>query len=336
MLDRLSHSLITLSESTYSTILILNDADGSRAESQNLLMTDRKLLAQVVRALRPGGRLRSQDGKFPLRGSPEMREAVLAGLVVSQQEGENGITKSGMVKPNSEASQAVPLRLGQRKRNGPDGGLNGSIETQMARVETNGTANMNGNAKGLNGTAKSGAQVPIGVGYVDFSDDLDEPPAEETIDSDDELIDEDTLLSDVDFSRPIVQRTLSHSFYLVSVYSIASSTDSSPPCGTIAPSCLPPAGTSKKRRRACKDCTCGLAQRLEAEDRAKRSSADQNLARLKAEDLAEVDFTVKGKVGSCGNCALGDAFRCDGCPYIGLPAFKPGEEVRLLGDEVQL
>ena len=89
-----------------------------------------------------------------------------------------------------------------------------------------------------------------------------------------------------------------------------------------------------KRRRACKDCTCGLAQRLAAEDDAKRSAADQSLAKLRASDLAEIDFTVQGKVGSCGNCALGDAFRCDGCPYVGLPAFKPGEEVRLgVGDE---
>lgn len=100
-----------------------------------------------------------------------------------------------------------------------------------------------------------------------------------------------------------------------------------------APECRPKAG---KRRRACKDCTCGLAQRLEAEDEAKRSNADQALAKLKTDELAEVDFTVQGKVGSCGNCALGDAFRCDGCPYVGLPAFKPGEEVRLVNDEVQL
>lgn len=91
-----------------------------------------------------------------------------------------------------------------------------------------------------------------------------------------------------------------------------------------------------KRRRACKDCTCGLAERLNAEDKAKRANADANLAKLNASDLTEVDFTVQGKVGSCGNCALGDAFRCDGCPYIGLPAFKPGEEVRLVNNDVQL
>lgn len=103
----------------------------------------------------------------------------------------------------------------------------------------------------------------------------------------------------------------------------------------VAAECKPKAG---KRRRACKDCTCGLAQKLESEDRAKRAHADSalNTLMLEPDDLAEVDFTVKGKVGSCGNCSLGDAFRCDGCPYIGLPAFKPGEEVRLLSDEIQL
>jgi len=137
---------------------------------------------------------------------------------------------------------------------------------------------------------------------VDFSDDLGQPE----VDSDDELIDEDALLDEDDLKRHV----------------------------KIPTECKPKA----KRRRACKDCTCGLAQKLEAEDKAKRANADQalNTLKLQADDLAEVDFTVKGKVGSCGNCALGDAFRCDGCPYIGLPAFKPGEEVRLLNDEIQL
>jgi len=116
---------------------------------------------------------------------------------------------------------------------------------------------------------------------------------------------------------------------------------------STAAECLPKVG---KRRRACKDCTCGLAERLEKEDRAKRATADKALAsissanggpgpaaaRLGVDDLSELDFTVPGKVGSCGNCALGDAFRCDGCPYIGLPPFKPGEDVMLLDNDIQL
>ncbi|KAI1158241.1 cytokine-induced anti-apoptosis inhibitor 1, Fe-S biogenesis-domain-containing protein [Nemania serpens] len=126
---------------------------------------------------------------------------------------------------------------------------------------------------------------------------------------DDDLIDEDTLLTAEDINRTI-----------------------QPP-----PECIPKLG---KRRRACKDCTCGLAAKLEAEDRTRRAKADADLDVLKlaADDLddLELDFTVKGKVGSCGSCSLGDAFRCADCPYMGLPAFKPGEEVTILNNVAQL
>jgi anamorsin len=102
-----------------------------------------------------------------------------------------------------------------------------------------------------------------------------------------------------------------------------------------APECKPKPG---KKRRACKDCTCGLAERLAEKDKARREKAEQGLQtlKLKSEELDEIDFTVQGKTGSCGNCSLGDAFRCSDCPYIGLPPFKPGEEVQILNNVAQI
>ncbi|RKP28573.1 DUF689-domain-containing protein [Metschnikowia bicuspidata] len=107
----------------------------------------------------------------------------------------------------------------------------------------------------------------------------------------------------------------------------------------------------KKRRKACKDCTCGLKEQEEANDVKTRNLQEtilgkmMQLATLEAieieerlikssikfseEELTEIDFTDGGKTGGCGSCALGDAFRCDGCPYLGLPPFKPGEAVNL-------
>jgi hypothetical protein len=68
--------------------------------------------------------------------------------------------------------------------------------------------------------------------------------------------------------------------------------------------------------KACANCSCGRAE-LEA-----AAEAGEPV------DLAKNVET--GKVtSSCGNCYLGDAFRCGSCPYKGLPAFKPGDKVKL-------
>ncbi|KAI9004107.1 cytokine-induced anti-apoptosis inhibitor 1, Fe-S biogenesis-domain-containing protein [Gaertneriomyces semiglobifer] len=118
---------------------------------------------------------------------------------------------------------------------------------------------------------------------------------------DEELEDEDALLSDDDLVIPVIKKPLD---------------------------CEPVGG----KRKACKNCTCGLA---EMEDDA---AADEDEAKV-------VVVTPKKKVAtapasSCGNCYLGDAFRCGSCPYMGMPAFKPGEKVllagNLLNDDVDL
>ncbi|KAL2312264.1 Fe-S cluster assembly protein dre2 [Schizosaccharomyces pombe] len=92
------------------------------------------------------------------------------------------------------------------------------------------------------------------------------------------------------------------------------------------PECKPEPG---KKKRACKNCTCGLREMEERES----SKTSAQLEAVKLTDTTEVDFTEKLKsknaVSSCGNCYLGDAFRCSGCPYIGMPAFNPGDTVIL-------
>ena len=346
MLDRLRAGLVSLPDATYDLVLLLSSADGTHSESQPLL--DRRSLSLVVKSLKPGGSLKSQNGGFAATEGTERTEAILAGLVIDHG--------GGARKPESTSAESVPLKLGRK------------VATESVVNKVNGSDVESGiRGNGANGAGETppssaaGVKRPAGVGFVDFSDDLDE-----IIDGEDEedLIDENSLLTEEDMARPVQPRTSMRPLPSAShVLALPCSwhADHPPPC--TAPECQPHPG--KRRRRACKDCTCGLASKIAAEDAAKRKAADSALnalntqnasavadgkaeanaaggndlassAKLDAADLAEVDFTVQGKVGSCGNCALGDAFRCDGCPYIGLPAFKPGEEVRLVNDEVQL
>lgn len=170
MLDRLDMGLVTLPAATYDTIFLLSDPDGKGAERRPLL--SRGPMSKIVAALRPGGKLKSQDGTFGAAESAEKTEAILAGLSAGPD---------GMLKPGNTEVQSVPLRL-QRKANAA-----GPVPLPI-----------NGKRKSLSESAP-----PAGVGFVDFSDDLDD---EIITGEDDELIDEDTLLTEEDKARPVTIR----------------------------------------------------------------------------------------------------------------------------------
>lgn len=74
-----------------------------------------------------------------------------------------------------------------------------------------------------------------------------------------------------------------------------------------------------KTRKACKNCSCGRADEEKLSTVIKSSGAVA-AAKPKAAPVA---------ASSCGSCYLGDAFRCASCPYMGQPAFKPGDKVIL-------
>lgn len=181
MLDRIAAGLVQLPLSTYDVVLLLTDADGTTRESHKLL--GREVMTKVVRALKAGGLLKSQDGVFGSAQGTEKTEAILAGLV------EGG---DGMMKPAEVGSVSIPLKLGKKKTNGVTNGVNGTANgSDTVPLRVNGKRKEPEPAK------------PVGVGFVDFSDDLDDPII---TGEDDELIDEDDLITEEDMARPIIQR----------------------------------------------------------------------------------------------------------------------------------
>ena len=186
MLDRLALSLVTLPEATYEIILILNDADGTRSESQRLL--SKNLFVMIAKALKPRGRLRSQDGKFASEDEQEWREAIFAGLVMDGQD---------MVKPSYASTDSVPLRLNRK----PINGNASAVTSAVTSAAGTGAVSLNLTGKRKNGPLQSTSRP--GVGFVNFDDDLEAP---EIDGSDDELIDEDTLLDEEDKKVDVIQR----------------------------------------------------------------------------------------------------------------------------------
>jgi len=144
------------------------------------------------------------------------------------------------------------------------------ITTHKPQWEIGATAKLNFNKKANSALVETKVVIKADKQAWLASDDLD-----------DELINEDDLLSGVD--------------------SIDINIPGPSSCGTE---------TKKGRKKACKNCSCGLA------DQTKTVTLNLN----------DTNSLPKS---SCGSCYLGDAFRCPSCPYMGLPPFKPGEKIQI-------
>lgn len=89
--------------------------------------------------------------------------------------------------------------------------------------------------------------------------------------------------------------------------------------------CEPAVRGAPRRKKACKNCTCGLAE-LEAEELEQskvvlldgaQDGQTIEVSQTEKERLLAAAAAAPKATSSCGSCYLGDAFRCSSCPYRG-------------------
>jgi len=91
------------------------------------------------------------------------------------------------------------------------------------------------------------------------------------------------------------------------------------------PTCEPLNPNAPRRKKACKNCSCGLAELEQEELRQSKvimldGSVDGSAVEVgqsEKERLVDAAKAAPKATSSCGSCFLGDAFRCASCPYLG-------------------
>lgn len=91
------------------------------------------------------------------------------------------------------------------------------------------------------------------------------------------------------------------------------------------PTCEPVNAAAPRRKKACKGCSCGLAE-LEEDERknskvvlldGSQNGEAREMDQAEKERLILAAKAAPKATSSCGSCFLGDAFRCASCPYLG-------------------
>ncbi|TBU55755.1 cytokine-induced anti-apoptosis inhibitor 1, Fe-S biogenesis-domain-containing protein [Dichomitus squalens] len=86
--------------------------------------------------------------------------------------------------------------------------------------------------------------------------------------------------------------------------------------------CEPAVHGAPWRKKVCQNCTCGLAE-LEADEFAQSKvvlldgKVDGQAIEASQAEKEHLMAAAPKATSSCGNCYLGDAFRCWSCPYQG-------------------
>lgn len=306
VLDRVASGAAKLDDSSFTKIVYIP----SSADEQEAIFTTPSVLSTLHKALAPNGTLstisissNSSDDSTNSIVTPTMiTKAIVSGFL--QTKDKKSFEKSSVSLTGSTAT------IVRRPKNNTTNSAAPAVKIPLFKrtTDTSSTSSSISNKQSTD-------QISSRVVKLSLDDDLDNDEDETLFDAkgaisldndaNDDLVDENELLGSIALSKPIV----------------------------LPPKCDP--GPGKRRKKACKDCSCGLRELELQEEEQQRKKQNAVILNLDGspdgtDDDYAIDFTVPGvPVGSCGSCALGDAFRCDGCPYLGLPPFKPGEIINI-------